>query len=139
MHPEAITPRAGSSQGRLPLWLGAVLMLALLLAAPLATAHADPADHAAAASLELASGEASPDIWRTTPSDLPHCHHGHGTRHPAGALPRGEQQDIEIDTLHEPVHSTDSTPPIIASIGAPRALPDPSPVPVYLLTQRFRS
>jgi hypothetical protein len=114
--------------------LGVLLMvLALLLVAPLASSHAgEPADQAAPASLELASGEASP-------SDLPHCHHGHGARHPAVALPRVERQDIEFDTLHEPVHSKDSTTPIIASTGAPQALPDPSPVPVYLLTQRFRS
>jgi hypothetical protein len=133
MHPEAIAPRAGSSQGRLPLWLGAVLMLALLLVAPLASSHAgEPADQAAPASLQFASGEASP-------SDLPHCHHGHGTRHPAGALPRVERQDIDVNMPPVSCRSLDPTPSIIASTGAPHALPDPSPVPVYLLTQRFRS
>lgn len=145
MHLQASQERAGPSQRESPLWLFAVLMLALVLAASLTKAQAAeltypvyPANQAASTSHELTPGDVSSGIWRATPSDLPHCHHGHG-HHFVVALPRVEQQDIEFDTLHEPVHRTDSTPPIIASTGSPHALPDPSPVSVYLLTQRFRT
>lgn len=142
MPPQAPEQKARPGQIALPLWMGVVLALLLLIASPLANAHAvtlaDPANQAASTSLELPYTETSLTQGLASPSEVPHCHHGHGTRHLVVALPRVEQHDIECDSLHEPVHRTDSTPPIIASTGPPHALPDPSPVPVYLLTQRFR-
>ncbi|MBS9405334.1 hypothetical protein KG088_17100 [Halomonas sp. TRM85114] len=73
------------------------------------------------------------------PQDAPSCHHGHGMRHLAVALPRVTQQDIKFATVHESLGGMDPAPWIITSIGVQQALPDPSPIPVYLLTQRFRS
>lgn len=73
------------------------------------------------------------------PQDAPSCHHGHGKRHLVGALSHVTQQDIKFATVHESLGGMDPPPRIIASTGVPQALPDPSPIPVYLLTQRFRS
>jgi|TARA_B100000929_G_scaffold290325_1_gene283549 hypothetical protein len=73
------------------------------------------------------------------PRDTPNCHHGHGTRYLVGAMTHVPQQDIKFATVHPSWGGMDPTLRLIASTGVPQALPDPSPLPVYLLTQRFRS
>ena len=73
------------------------------------------------------------------PQEAPSCHHGHDTSSLVGALPHVTQQDIKFATVPPSLGGMDPAPRILASSGVPQALPDPSPVPVYLLTQRFRS
>lgn len=140
MHPQSPEQSARSGQRGLLLWFGAVLMLALLLAAPLAAELAHPGNQVAPASLEIPTGGAPPDVWLSKPSDLPHCHHDHAWRPASGVLPRSEAPD-----------DTPDPPTLIASVVGPsphltsplgHAHPGPPvwhSVPLYLLTQRFRS
>ena len=143
MQPQAPGQSAAPRQGGLPLWLGAVLILALLLVALMARAQtAEPAHPVdpPVPGLELAFGEAASEAWLSTAPDLPHCHHDHAWRPASGVLPRSESPDATPDPS-----------PLIASVAGPSVhltsalghpLPGPaSPhtVPLYLLTQRFRS
>lgn len=144
MGPQATEQSTTPGRSGLSVWLGAVLILALLLATPLAKAdvvqHAHPGDQVAPAGLELAFGEAASEAWLSTAPDLPHCHHDHAWRPASGVLPRSESPDATPDPS-----------PLIASVAGPSVhltsalghpLPGPaSPhtVPLYLLTQRFRS
>jgi len=143
MHAQAPEHSARPSQRGFPLWLGAVLLLALLLATPLTKAEveqlAHPGDQIAPAGLELAFGEASPDAWLTAPSDLPHCHHDHAWRPPSGILPRSEAPDSAPEATIPATHIA-GPPHLTSPLG--HAHPGPTvrhSVPLYLLTQRFRS
>ncbi|MCH4562572.1 hypothetical protein MKP05_05400 [Halomonas sp. EGI 63088] len=68
----------------------------------------------------------------------PHCHHGHGTRHAGSALLRQERPDLEFEPLPLSMATPVMAPRLVTACGTPRALPAPSPVAVYLLTQRYR-
>lgn len=66
----------------------------------------------------------------------PHCHHGHATRYTVNALVR---TDLEFEPLPMDITAQAMSPRVVVTSGKPRTLPDPSPVPVYLLTRRLRS
>lgn len=68
----------------------------------------------------------------------PYCHHGHGTLHAGSALLRLERFDLEFASCPWSRMLPATAPMFVVSHGSPRAFPDPSPVPVYLLTQRLR-
>ncbi len=110
--------------------MAAIMMLGLFLVATQSTAHHETA---------FLQGSTQAGLHLDAPQEAPSCHHGHGMRHLVGALPRVTPQDIKFATVHESLGGMDPAPRIIASSGVPQALPDPSPIPVYLLTQRFRS
>lgn len=110
--------------------MAALMLLGLFLVATQATAHHE-------AGFLQGSTQTGPHFHAR--QDAPSCHHGHGKRHLVGALPHVTQQDIKFATVHESLGGVDPTPRIIASTGVSQALPDPSLIPVYLLTQRFRS
>lgn len=130
----------------LPLWLGMALMLALLMFMSASQAHAHPwalpgpADHPTQADQALAAEATPPLHQHASPAEHPHCHHDHAWRPASGVLPRSEAPDATSDpaallaSLVGPsVHRT-------AALG--HALPGLSSrpaVPLYLLTQRFRS
>ncbi len=69
----------------------------------------------------------------------PHCHHGHGWRDGGYALLRLARLDLEFEPLPLSMAAPATAPRVVTSSGTPRTLPDPSPVPVYLLTRRLRS
>lgn len=144
MQPQAPEQCAGHGRRGISLWLAALFVLALLLAAPLAKAHAEELDHpgnpVAATSLELATGEASTDAWLTSPPAGPHCHHDHAWRSVSGVLPRSEAPDVTPDPWPPIVPAAGPSIHLTSALG--HTLPGPaSPhtVPLYLLTQRFRS
>lgn len=144
MGPQATEQSTTPGRSGLSVWLGAVLILALLLATPLAKAdvvqHAHPGDQVAPAGLELAFGEASPDAWLTSPPAGPHCHHDHAWRSVSGVLPRSEAPDVTPDPWPPIVPAAGPSIHLTSALG--QTLPGPaSPhvVPLYLLTQRFRS
>lgn len=108
----------------------AALMLGLFLVATQSTAHHETA---------FLQGSTLAGQHLDAPQEAPSCHHGHGMRHLVGVMPHVTPQDIKFATVHESLGGMDPAPRIIASSGVPQALPNPSPIPVYLLTQRFRS
>lgn len=130
----------------LPLWLGMALMLVLLMIVSASQAHAQPwalpgpADHQTQADRALAVDATPSERHHAAPTEHPHCHHEHAWRPTAGVLPRSEAPD-----------ATPDSPALIASLAGPsvhqtaalgRALPGLTSrpaVPLYLLTQRFRS
>lgn len=135
---------AGPGQSGRPLWLGAVLLLALLLATPLAKAQAaEPAhagDSAAPASFGLAYEGASLDARHAPPSELPHCHHHQAWRPSLGPLPRGETPDSAPEPPGLTTQFVGPPPHRTSPLGHAHPGPDArSSVPLYLLTQRFRS
>ena len=90
-----------------------------------------------------ASVESAPDGHANTElinaeHPQPRCHHGHGTRNVGSALLRLERQDLEFEPLPLSMMTPAIAPRVVTASGTPSALPAPSPVPVYLLTQRFR-
>ncbi|MDW7746525.1 hypothetical protein [Halomonas sp.] len=109
--------------------MAALMLMSLFLVATQTTVHQETSFQ----------GEVETGQHIDAPQDAPSCHHGHGTRYLVGVLPRMEQQDIKFATLHESLGGMDPAPRVIASSGVPQALPDPSPIPAYLLTHRFRS
>ncbi|PMR67156.1 hypothetical protein [Halomonas heilongjiangensis] len=118
----------GSARGRG--WLAALLGLAMLLAASLTMAHTIAIDATAFPGAGVAGMATDHDQ---------HCHHGHGN-HPVGsALLRMERPDLEPEPSPVSVADMVTAPRVAAVSGLPRARPDPSPVPVYLLTRRLRS
>ncbi|WP_416138570.1 hypothetical protein ACM26W_19270 [Halomonas sp. HK25] len=120
-------------------------MLVLLMVASQSQVHAhpwvfsSPANHQTQAASEFASEQALPEAW-LTPADLPHCHHDQAWRPASAVLPRSEAPD-----------ATPDPPTMIASVVGPsahltsplgHAYPGPTSrpaIPLYLLTQRFRS
>ncbi len=144
MGPQATEQSTTPGRSGLSVWLGAVLILALLLATPLAKAdvvqHAHPGDQVAPAGLELAFGEASPDAWLTAPSGLPHCHHDHAWRPASGILPRGETPDSAPEATSPATPIVGPPPHLTSPLGHTHPGPSVRPsAPLYLLTQRFRS
>ena len=142
MQPQAPGQSAAPRQGGLPLWRGVVLILVVLLLALMARAQAAEPAHPVdppVPGLELAPGEAAPGAWLSALSDLPHCHHDNAWRPASGVLPRSEASDA----------TPDPSPPIAAAgpsvhLTSPLGHAHPGPtsrhsVPLYLLTQRFRS
>lgn len=112
-------------------WLAALLGLAMmLLAASPIMAHATAIDTLAPHASGIATLE--DDSGR-------HCHHGHTSQPIGNALLRVERQDLEPEPFLVPMAGPITAPRVATDSGLPRALPDPSPVPVYLLTQRLRS
>lgn len=144
MHTQPPETSVRFGQSVLLFWLGAVLIMALLMIVPLNKAPAAELAHLthqdSPPGHELASGEASSDAWLTTPSDLPHCHHDHAWRPASGMLPRSEAPDSAPEPTG-PVTQVVGPPPHLTSpLG--HAHPGPTSrhsVPLYLLTQRFRS
>ncbi|WP_444984918.1 hypothetical protein [Halomonas mongoliensis] len=122
------------------------LMLVLLMIVSASQAHAQPwalpgpADHQTQADRALAVDATPSERHHAAPTEHPHCHHEHAWRPTAGVLPRSEAPD-----------ATPDSPALIASLAGPsvhqtaalgRALPGLTSrpaVPLYLLTQRFRS
>lgn len=140
MQPQAPEQSAIPDQSGLPLWLGALLLLLVLLVPHSANAHEGTfANSAISTSLEFSSPEASPASWLTTPPDMPHCHHGYAARQIVGGLPRVAPQDSEDETVHHSLRDTDTPPRNLTQCGVPRPPTLSSAIPVYLLTQRFRS
>ncbi|AXY41018.1 hypothetical protein D1793_01765 [Halomonas sp. JS92-SW72] len=143
MQPQAPGQRTAPRQGGLPLWLGAVLILALLQVALMARAQTTEPVHPVdppVPGLELALGEAASKAWLSTPSELPHCHHEHAWRPTTGVLPRSEAPDATPDP--SPPIASVAGPSVHLTSALDHILPGPaSPhtVPLYLLTQRFRS
>lgn len=143
MQPQAPGQSAASRQGGLPLWLGAVLILALVLVALMARAQtAEPAHQGdpPVPGLELAFGEAASEAWLTSPPAGPHCHHDHAWRSVSGVLPRSEAPDVTPDPWTPIVPAAGPSIHLTSALG--HALPGHTSrpaVPLYLLTQRFRS
>lgn len=129
--PSAVSrPRTapGSARGRC--WLAALLGLAMLLTASLTMAHTIATD---------AQAFQGPGVAGMATDHDQHCHHGHGN-HPVGsALLRMERLDLEPEPFPVSVADMVTAPRVVALSGTPRTRPDPSPVPVYLLTRRLRS
>jgi hypothetical protein len=144
MQPQAPEQCAGHGRRGIPLWLAALFVLALLLAAPLAKAHAEEVDHPgnplAATSLELAIGGASTDAWLTSTPEAPHCHHDHAWRPAPAVLPRSESPDNAPEPTSPMTQLAGPSPHLTSPLG--HAHPGPTvrhSAPLYLLTQRFRS
>lgn len=66
----------------------------------------------------------------------PDCHHDHAARSVGNALVR---TDLKFDPLPMNIDAQAMSPWVVVTSGKPRTLPEPSPVPIYLLTQRLRS
>lgn len=109
--------------------LGVLLMvLGLLLATPTAFGQGPHVPQTTAPSA----------MQTVSPAELPHCHHGHGWRvhldtalRTSPAEPDGEAPPSTRDATNEP-------PPVAATV-IPRVNGPAPRVPLYLLTQRFRS
>jgi|SRR5690554_4436411 len=144
MQPQAPEQCAGDGQRAHPLWLAALLVLALLLVVLMPRAQAVepalPLELTASAGVELATGEASTDAWLTSPPAGPHCHHDHAWRSVSGVLPRSEAPDVTPDPWPPIVPAAGPFIHLTSALGHPLPGPaSPHTVPLYLLTQRFRS
>ena len=143
-------PSDGARSGPygLPLWLGMALMLALLMVVSASQANAHPealsgsADHPIQADRPLAlDATPSPSAHQhAAPTEHPHCHHGQDWRPTTGVLPRSEAPDAAPDPLAfiaslvgPSVHQTAAFGRVLPGLTSRPA------VPLYLLTQRFRS
>ena len=109
-------------------WLVMLLGLAiLLLASPVMAAPG------------LVAGEES-SVTLIATDHGEKCHHDTRTAQPGDVALRGERHDSQEatppaapDPVYAPLFLRAST------LGAPRARPDPSPLLLYLVTERFRS
>lgn len=116
----------------------ALLGLMLLLFSAVAAAELPFSTASGHASVESApEGHANTELINAE-HPHPRCHHGHGTRQAGSALLRMERQDLEFEPLPLSMAIPAMAPRVVTACGTPSALPAPSPVPVYLLTQRFR-
>lgn len=109
-------------------WLFAALGLSmLLLASPVMAAPG------------LVAGEES-SVTLIATDHGEKCHHDTRTAQPGDVALRGERHDSQ--DAAPPAAPDQMLPPLFlraSALGAPRARPDPSPLPLYLLTERFRS
>lgn len=125
---------------------GLVILLGMVLLLSSAATMAD-----APSSAEVPSSTASGQVGVEPHADAhsnaefinadypkPRCHHGHGTRNVGSALLRLERQDLEFEPLPLSMTVPAIAPRVVTASGTPSALPPPSSVPVYLLTQRYR-
>ena len=144
MGPQATEQSTTPGRSGLSVWLGAVLILALLLVVLMPRAQAVepalPLELTASAGVELAAGGAAAEAWSSVLPELPHCHHDHAWRPASGILPRGEAPDATPDpsTLNASV----AGPSVHLTSALGHALPGHTSrpaVPLYLLTQRLRS
>jgi len=69
----------------------------------------------------------------------PDCHPGHGTRHASSTMLQMEHRGLKF--VPHPLAMTTSVMAarLVTARGTPGAFPAPSPIAVYLLTQRFRT
>ena len=139
MPPAAPKQLNRSSPGGLSLWLGAILALALLLATSQAqaVALAHPDDPAVTAGLGPVA-EAAPLDVRHASTDLPHCHHPTAWRPSFGLPSRSESPDSAAEPASPTTQNVGRPVHLTSPLGraGPHALPS---LPLYLLTQRFRS
>lgn len=126
--------------------LGLVILLGMVLLLSSAATMADIPSSADVPS-STASGQVAVEPHADTYSNAefinadypkPRCHHGHGTRNVGSALWRLERQDLEFEPLPLSMTVPAIAPRAVTASGTPSALPSPSTVPVYLLTQRYR-
>lgn len=113
-------------------WLLALLCLvALLLGSPALAHDASPGVDTMITEMAAAA---------LAPSDQgPHCHHGHGLAANDRPLPRAERRDVDPDPPLPEDRALCAPPAPLATSGQPSTGPVTSPVPLYLLTERFRS
>ncbi|WP_163577031.1 hypothetical protein [Halomonas faecis] len=109
-----------------------LLCLATLLLVSPAMAHD--------ASLGVDAMTVQPAAAALVPSDHgPHCHHGHGVAANDRLLPRVERLDGDAEPPLPEDRALGAPPAPLATLGQPSAAPVSSPIPLYLLTERFRS
>ncbi|WP_163560251.1 hypothetical protein [Halomonas sp. NO4] len=104
----------------------------LLLGSPAMAHDATPAKPAA-------SPETSAAASLHPNEQGPHCHHGHGLAANDRLLPRAERLDGDAEPPLPEVRALCVPPARLITSGQPSAAPVSSPVPLYLLTERFRS
>ncbi|SHF84374.1 MULTISPECIES: hypothetical protein [Halomonadaceae] len=126
--PDVAWPRLG---------MGILLGMVLVLLFSAATAAPVPSSTAfGQVGVEFLSDTHSSAERIDTEHPRPRCHHG--ARHAGSALLRLERQDLECKLLPLSMAAPTIAPRVVTASGTPRALPAPSPVAVYLLSQRFR-
>jgi len=120
--------------------LGMVILLGmvLLLSSAATTADVPSSTASGQVGIELHSNTHSNAERIHTEPPRPHCHHGHGTRQAGSALLRLERENLEFEPLPVAMAIPVMAPRLVTACGTPSALPAPSPVAVYLLTQRLR-
>ncbi|MCE8016001.1 hypothetical protein HOP62_07920 [Halomonas sp. MCCC 1A17488] len=109
-------------------WLFAALGLAMLLLAPPAMASG------------VDASSETPSIVATTANHGEECHHDTRIAQPSDVTLRSERHDSQDAACSEGlVPGQGALPHRTSALGFPRTHPDPSPLPIYLVTGRIRS